>query len=141
MSRPASEAYVLVVDDDPAVREVTVGSLQSLGYSTLAAQDGHAALAVLAGSDRIDLLVVDVAMPGMNGIEVVQRAREHRAMRAIFVTGYAATYQAELGDDILLEKPYGIDRLAEAVKTALEHDPRPPGADHNVVALKPSSRR
>ena len=138
--RATANATILVVDDDPAVREVTVGSLQSLGYRTLAAQDGHAALAMLAGSDCIDLLIVDVAMPGLNGIEVVRRAREdHHAMRALFVTGYAASYRAELGGDILLEKPYGMSRLAEAVKTVLEDDPRPPGADHNVVALKPSS--
>ena len=88
VARATANATILVVDDDPAVREVAVGSLQRLGYSTLAAQDGHAALAVLAGSDRIDLLVIDVAMPGMNGIEVVRRAREHhQAMRALFVTG------------------------------------------------------
>jgi CheY-like chemotaxis protein len=142
-ARAAADATILVVDDDTAVREITLHSLQSLGYRTLEAQDGQAALEWVAGSERIDLLLVDVAMPGLTGIEVVRRARERRpGIRAMFVTGYAASYRAELlGSDILLEKPYRVDRLAEAVASALEHDPCPPGVDHNIFALKPLSRR
>jgi signal transduction histidine kinase/ActR/RegA family two-component response regulator len=140
---PAATATILVVDDDPEVREVAVSSLAILGYRTLEAEDGEAALKLVAGSERIDLLLVDVAMPGTNGIEVVRRARLRRpALRALFVTGNAASYRAELlGGDGLLEKPYGVKRLGEMVTRALEQEPHPPRQDYNMVALKPSLRR
>jgi CheY-like chemotaxis protein len=138
----ASTATILVVDDDPAVREVAVSSLRALGYRTREAPDGQAALELLADSDRIDLLLVDVAMPGLNGIEMVRRARERLpALRALFVTGYAASHRGELlSGDILLEKPYGMDRLAEAVAAALEPAPRPRSAGWNIVPMKSSAK-
>jgi signal transduction histidine kinase/ActR/RegA family two-component response regulator len=139
----AAIATILVIDADPAAREVAVFALQGLGYRTLEAEDGHAALALLAGPAAIDLLLVDIATPGLSGTELVRRARKRRpALAALFVTGYATSYRADLfGDDPLLEKPYGVDRLARAVAAALCHGPHPPATDDNVIALKPSSRR
>ena len=139
--RAASDRVVLVIDDDPAVREVTVQSLQCLGYQTLEAQDGASALEMLDRGARADLLVVDVAMPGMTGIEVVRRARERRpGLRALFVTGYAALHRGEaFNGELLIEKPYTVHRLATAVTTALER-PSPPRAEDNIVTLTPSSR-
>jgi CheY-like chemotaxis protein len=62
---------------------------------------------------RIDRLLVDVAMPGMSGIELVRRARvKHRRLRALFATGYATAKPVELGGDALLKKPYRFDTLA-----------------------------
>src|SRR5258707_13293382 len=102
-SQPASEqerqasdilsrgkATGLVVDDDTGVREIAVNALHELGYRTLEAVNGPAALDRLAQGDPIDLLLVDVAMPGMNGVEMVRRARERQpTLRALFATGYA----------------------------------------------------
>src|SRR5437762_587599 len=85
-----SRAVILVVDDNADVREIAVSSLESLGYRMLAAENGPAALDVLGRSEPIDLLLVDMAMPGMNGVELIKRAREHRpSLRAMLVTGYA----------------------------------------------------
>jgi len=135
---PLADATILVVDDDQAVREVALSALQVLGYRTLEAEDGQAALKLLATRQRVELLLVDVAMPGLDGIEVVRRARASRpGIRAVFVTGYAASHRAELlGGDILLEKPYGVTRLAEVVAAALERDPHPPSTKDKVVELK-----
>ena len=58
------------------MREVAVSSLESFGYRLLAAESGLAALDVLKGTEPVDLLLVDMAMPGMNGVEVIRRARE-----------------------------------------------------------------
>ena len=134
-------ATILVVDDDPDVREVAVSSLESCGYHLLAAENGLAALDVLKGTERVDLLLVDMAMPGMNGVEVIRRARErHPGLRALLVSGYAdiAAFSPAEGD-LVLQKPYRLARLADSVAKALRRErPKPPS---NVVKMRPSPRR
>ncbi len=106
-----------------------------------AAENGPVALDMLAGGERVDLLLVDMAMPGMNGVEVIRRARErHPGLRALLVTGYAdvAAFSPAEGD-LVLEKPYRLERLADAVAEALRSEtPKP---ESNVVTMKPSPRR
>jgi PAS domain S-box-containing protein len=134
-------ATILVVDDDPDVREVAVSSLESFGYRLLAAESGLAALDVLKGTEPVDLLLVDMAMPGMNGVEVIRRARErHPGLRALLVSGYAdiAAFSPAEGD-LVLQKPYRLVQLADSVAEALRRErPKPPS---NVVKMRPSPRR
>ena len=134
-------ATILVVDDDPDVREVAVSSLESFGYRLLAAESGLAALDVLKGTEPVDLLLVDMAMPGMNGVEVIRRARErHPGLRALLVSGYAdiAAFSPAEGD-LVLQKPYRSVQLADSVAEALRRErPKPPS---NVVKMRPSPRR
>ena len=134
-------ATILVVDDDPGVREVAVSSLESFGYRLLAAENGLAALDVLKGTERVDLLLVDMAMPGMNGVEVIRRARErHPGLRALLVSGYAdiaAFSPAE--DDPVLQKPYRLAQLADSVAEALRPERSKPPS--NVVKMRRSPRR
>jgi len=135
------QAAILVVDDDPDVREVAVSSLESLGYRMLAAENGPAALTVLARNGPVDLLLVDMAMPGMNGVELIKRARErHGGLRAMLVTGYAdvAAFAPAAGD-LVLQKPYRLERLAESVAEALRREVPEQGS--NVVTMKPVPRR
>jgi CheY-like chemotaxis protein len=135
------QATILVVDDDPDVREVAVSSLESLGYRMLAAENGPAALTVLARNGPVDLLLVDMAMPGMNGVELIKRARErHGGLRAMLVTGYAdvAAFAPAAGD-LVLQKPYRLERLAESVAEALRREVPEQGS--NVVTMKPVPRR
>jgi PAS domain S-box-containing protein len=135
-----SRATILVVDDDAGVREVAVTSLESFGYRTLAAENGPVALDVLGSADRVDLLLVDMAMPGMSGVELIRRAREGRpGLRALLVTGYAdlnAFSPAE--GDLVLQKPYRLDRLASSVAEALR--PGPSRANSSVVPMNPERR-
>ena len=81
-----------------------------------------------------------MAMPGMNGVELIKKVRErHPGLRAILATGYAdigAFSPAE--GDFVLQKPYRLDRLAEAIAAALRHDETDPAP--NVVAMKPPRR-
>ncbi|MBV8936630.1 MAG: PAS domain-containing protein [Alphaproteobacteria bacterium] len=133
-------ATILVVDDDPEVREVAVSSLADLGYRMLAAENGPLALQLLAQNGPVDLLLVDMAMPGMNGVELIRRARECQGgLKAMLVTGYAdvAAFAPAEGD-LVLQKPYRLERLAETVAEALRRKPRLPGS--NVVAMKPTPR-
>jgi CheY-like chemotaxis protein len=117
--QPRGDARVLVVDDDPAVRELTVESLREFGYSTVEADSGEAALTLLKCEDRCDLVVMDEVMPGLSGQETVRLARRARPdLKVLFVSGYAADDGS--GDDIWLQKPFKARNLAEAVAKALQ---------------------
>src|SRR5262249_5393827 len=88
--RRASGATILLVDDDAAVREVTAAMLQELGYGTIEAGSGGAALELIETQPEIDLVLVDFAMPGMNGAELARQVCIKRpALPILFITGYA----------------------------------------------------
>jgi signal transduction histidine kinase len=113
------DARVLVVDDDPAVRRLTVECLSEFGYSTMEADSGKAALTLLKGKDRCDLVVMDEVMPGLSGRETARLARCARpGLKVLFLSGYVADDDG--GDDIWLRKPFKARSLAEAVSKALQ---------------------
>ena len=116
---------VLVVEDDLDVRRVIVESLSLMGYEVTEAADGAAGLASISAR-RPDLLVVDYAMPGINGAELIERAREAVGdLPVILATGYAdmAEVGKVLGTKSILIKPFDISTLADAVTTALGAQP------------------
>ncbi|NJC40558.1 signal transduction histidine kinase [Brevundimonas alba] len=105
---------VLVVDDDDAVREVTAGLLADLGYNVVEAGSGGAALDMMERHQDISAVVLDFAMPGMNGADL---ARELRARRPrvpiLFATGYAdAEALTGVGDHQIVHKPFVQAELA-----------------------------
>jgi signal transduction histidine kinase/CheY-like chemotaxis protein len=112
---------VLVIEDDAEVRRAIVESLSMLGYVVSEAADGAAGLNALSAASH-DLLVVDYAMPGLNGAEVIARAREMVGdIPVILATGYAdmAEVGRVLGTQSILIKPFDISTLASAVSKAL----------------------
>jgi CheY-like chemotaxis protein len=114
------DARVLVVDDDPAVRELTIGCLREFGCSTVEADCGEAALTLLKGEGRCDLVVMDEVMPGLSGQETARLARRVRpGLKVLFLSGYAANDDDGSGD-IWLRKPFRTRSLAEAVSKALQ---------------------
>jgi signal transduction histidine kinase len=116
---------VLLVDDDSAVREVTAGILQDLGYRVIEAGSGGAALEVLDREADIDILLVDFAMPGMNGAEVAREVHARRpGLPILFVTGYADTEVLTAGgDDGILRKPFLERDLSAKLRSVLRVDP------------------
>jgi CheY-like chemotaxis protein len=119
-SRPRN---ILVVEDDPDVRRVIVESLGLLGHHVSEAADGQAGLVALR-SERPDLMVVDYAMPGMTGAELIAHARQEIGdIPVILATGYAdmAEVGRVLGTQSILIKPFQISTLAGAVNAALHH--------------------
>ena len=87
---PATGETVLVVEDEPVVRGVILEMLREQGYRTLEAVDGPAGLQILRSNEPVDLLVTDVGLPGMNGRQVADQAREIRPeLKILFITGYA----------------------------------------------------
>jgi PAS domain S-box-containing protein len=115
---------VLIAEDDEAVRDFVSLVLTRLGYRVLTAVDGVEALGVAhAHPGRIDLLLSDVVMPRMDGLELAKRLREaHPAAKVIHMTGYAgeATPSQFVKASRLLSKPFEPDDLARAVRHALD---------------------
>jgi PAS domain S-box-containing protein len=124
-------AAVLLVDDDFDVRTVTAEMLRELGCEVIEAGSGGAALDHLAQErDRIALMIVDFAMPGMNGVEVTRLARRGRpALPVLFITGFADTAMlaADATPDEILQKPYH-SRDLQAKVTKILGDAQSPGA-------------
>ena len=116
---------VLVVEDEPAVRVLVLETLRELGYTALEAADGPAGLRVLQSDVQIDLLVTDVGLPGLNGRQLADAARELRPeLKVLFVTGYA--HNAAIGNGLLdpgmemITKPFALDALADKVRAMLD---------------------
>jgi signal transduction histidine kinase/CheY-like chemotaxis protein len=121
-AKSVSSEKLLLVDDDADVREIVGRVLLDLGYDVRQAASGEAALATL-GEFSPDLLVVDFAMPGMNGAEVVMAAREGNAgLKILFLSGFADSEVLEtaVGAAPLLRKPFRPSELATAVRSALD---------------------
>ena len=79
---------VLLVDDEPVVREILAAQLRNEGFDVAEAEDGAGALAVLDRGEAVDLLVSDLAMPGLDGVELTREARRRRSgLPAILPTG------------------------------------------------------
>ena len=96
--------------------------LRSLQYQVTAVENGEQALATLDGGERFELLLVDFAMPGMNGAEVARAAQNRQpGIKVLMVSGYAdsAAVEAALGSARLLRKPFDIAELGAAVAETL----------------------
>ncbi|WP_223861492.1 PAS domain-containing protein [Geminicoccus harenae] len=115
---------VLLVEDDEAIRRVTVDRLAEAGYRTFQAADGREALAILSERRRVDLLVTDVGLPGIpNGRQLAEIARASRpGLAVLFITGYAgARLERHLGEGTeLLVKPFSFDMLHAKVQALLQ---------------------
>ena len=118
----APGARILVVDDDPDVRLFLATVLGELGHAVEAVESGETALAAVQAAPP-DLMLIDFAMPGMNGAQLAQAVREQYAdLPIIFVTGYAESEQLEeAGVDVpVLRKPFGPSALSSLVADALQ---------------------
>ena len=120
----AEMAHILVVDDDPDVRWITAEDLREIGYVVAEADGGRAALAILERDDPCDLMLVDLVMTGLTGVDTVRLVRRARPdLKVPFFSGYAdmSRLEKDIGDEVLLKKPFRQDTLAEAVRAALLH--------------------
>ncbi|MFD2225231.1 PAS domain S-box protein [Microvirga arabica] len=124
---PRAEAgeTVLVVEDEPVIRNLIVEVLQDLGYRALEAPDGPAGLKILQSRQHIDLLVTDVGLPGINGRQLADAARETRPhLKVLFITGYAEN--ATLANGFLnpgmemITKPFAVEALANRIRNIIQ---------------------
>jgi CheY-like chemotaxis protein len=120
-ARAVTGETVLVVEDEPVVRAVILEMLGEQGYQTLEAVDGPTGLQILRSGRRIDLLVTDVGLPGMNGRQLADQAREMRpSLKVLFITGYAESV-AMAGGFLqpgmeMITKPFDLGNLSRRVR-------------------------
>jgi PAS domain S-box-containing protein len=124
---------VLVVEDEPVVRNVVLEVLHQLGYQALEAASGEAGLEVLRSGQAIDLLVSDIGLPGLNGRLLADAAKElHPGIKVLLMTGYAAN--AALAGGFLapgmelITKPFTVQALAMRIREMIEN------TDHGNLA-------
>lgn len=127
---PHGRETVLVAEDSDAVREVTRELLEALGYTVMTAARGEEALQVArTHPGPIDLLLTDVVMPGIRGARLAERLLAARPeVRVLFMSGYGnGVAPGVIGErGRVLRKPFDQDRLARAVREALDRDPGEP---------------
>jgi two-component system cell cycle response regulator CpdR len=118
-------AHLLIVEDDPSVRTLAARALESAGHTVSLAEDGEEGLARIgAAGGGFDLVVSDIRMPGMDGIEMARSVAHHfPRLRILLMTGYADQREraAELSGTVLgvLQKPFMLAEIRDRVASAL----------------------
>jgi CheY-like chemotaxis protein len=108
---------ILVVEDDPFIREMAVTGLEDAGYEAIEATNGGEALRLLHAGIAVDALLTDVRMPEANGWEVARAYRERFPdLPVLYVTGYAEQMQPVPGG-IIISKPYRMSQVVSVLRT------------------------
>ncbi len=116
---------VLLVEDEPSVRLLISEVLRDLGYAMIEASSAEMALPILASNVRLDLMITDVGLPGLNGRQLAEIGRHHRPMlKVLFVTGYAE-HATTRGDFLLpgmkmVTKPFSLEAVAITIREMIE---------------------
>jgi signal transduction histidine kinase/DNA-binding response OmpR family regulator len=129
LDHPPTEAQegetILIVEDDPAVRALVSQVLGELGYAYLEAADAVGAVPILESGQRIDLMISDVGLPGMNGRQLADIGRQMRPeLKVLFITGYAENAGVRAGfletGMQMITKPFAFDQLTAKVREMIE---------------------
>src|SRR6478752_3253113 len=125
MTKGAGPLRILVVDDEPAILRFLRASLGSQGYIVVETASGQAALDSVR-QRRADMVVLDLGLPDIDGLEVIRRIRESGAMLPIIVLSSredeaAKVAALDLGADDYVTKPFGVDELLARIRAAQRH--------------------
>ena len=120
------DEIILLVDDDDAVRELGKAILEMYGYTVITAADGETALQVYGeGRDRIELVILDLIMPGIGGTQCLQRLLEiNPEAKVIIASGYSVDGEfervSEIGAKAFINKPYHVQDLLKTIRGVLD---------------------
>jgi PAS domain S-box-containing protein len=118
-----TRATVLLVEDEASTRACVAAKLRERDYRVLEARDGRAGLVLLESAEPIDLVISDIGLPELDGLEMIQTARHLRPhLKVLFVTGYGAAVEHDWplqGEVDMLPKPFSLDALLERVEQLL----------------------
>jgi CheY-like chemotaxis protein len=114
------EARILVVDDDKDVRQLAVSCLETLGYQVVAADGGQWAVQIAGSDDRIDMVLIDIAMPEISGVEAMEAILKKRpGLPFLYMTGHVGPTKLDPSEHRVLKKPFTIAELAAKVEELL----------------------
>jgi CheY-like chemotaxis protein len=109
--------HILVVDDEAEVREILAETLEDFGYAVVTAASGEEALPVLANDRSVGLVITDVRMPGMSGLELAdQIRRQWPKVKVVLISGY---FLPQKVPQRFLKKPFHMKELASIVRAEL----------------------
>ncbi len=147
----AEQATVLVVEDDPVLRSTISYNLVRAGYRVLTAGDGETGLDVAhREDDRLDLVILDLMLPGMNGFQVLRQLRGQSAVPVLILSARGEEQDLvdglELGADDYVVKPFALRELLARVRAAVRRraipSARPPAVLHRgPLRIEPERRR
>ena len=117
-------ARILLAEDDESMRKFLTTALERAGYEVTSRNDGLSALAELDRNTHYDLLLTDIVMPGIDGIELAQQAAKKRPeIKVMFITGFAAVsmgrHNPELESASVLSKPFHLNDLVSQINRLL----------------------
>ncbi|WP_341359394.1 response regulator transcription factor [Georgenia sp. M64] len=131
----APEARLLVVDDEPSIRELLSASLRFAGFEVLTAEDGNSALRA-ATENELDLVVLDVMLPDMDGFTVLRRLRTHQDVPVLFLTARDdmsdKVQGLTVGGDDYVTKPFSLEEVVARIRAVLRRT-RPEPEDGAVL--------
>jgi CheY-like chemotaxis protein len=114
---PSEDNHILVVDDEKEVREILAEALEDLGYRVATAASGEEALPVLRNGHDVRLVITDVRMPGMSGLELADAIRERwPEVKVVLISGY---FVPQTVQQRFLKKPFHMKDLASLVRAEL----------------------
>ena len=125
MSRRSALQHILIVDDEIPIRRFLKTSLSAQGFQVLEAENGKSTLDLLR-RHQIDLLILDLGLPDMDGLEIIGRLRQSRSTVPILVLSSRSDEEGkvnalDMGADDYVTKPFGMDELLARVRAALRH--------------------
>jgi two-component system, OmpR family, KDP operon response regulator KdpE len=133
-------AHILVVEDDSALRDIVVGALGSVGYTTSIATHGITASQMLRNSEHIDIVLLDIGLPFIDGWQILEQMGDRRGPAVIVISARGEESDKvralDLGADDYLAKPFGADELLARVRAVLRRV-RPPAEMPKVIVQGP----
>ena len=117
------QTRILIVEDEAPIRLLMWHILNQAGYTVFLAMDGVDGLRKLSEAGHIDLLITDLAMPGMTGTQLAQHASEILSdLKVIYASGSQDCFPETRADVQCLKKPFTVDELLRAVRAAIDYD-------------------
>lgn len=130
---------ILVVDDDKEIAMLMSDSLMDEGFKTILAYDGQTALTIINQVDDLALIILDIMMPNVDGLEVCRKIRDVVSCPIIFVTAKNRTYDNllgfEMGADDYITKPFVVEELIARVKAHLRREHRNNNLQKNIIQI------